>query len=155
MIAPQQPTDHRRHRLAANHNEAIVPDESEDFDIEGHRLAANDNETVVEGATPVDPEADEDDPTPGPRQALTRNHNETIVVDRPERRRHRLPTNHSETIVPDDDDQDTEGHRLATNDNETLIDGDAPADPEANEEDPTPGPRRSLTRNHTEILVHG
>jgi hypothetical protein len=101
MTASQQPTDHRRHRLAANHNETIEPDGTDEFDTEGHRLAANDNETVV----------------------------------------------------PDDDEQDTEGHRLAANDNETVVEGAAPPDPEADDDAPTPGPRRSLTRNHSETLV--
>jgi hypothetical protein len=37
----------------------------------------------------------------GSRKRLASNHNETIVIDRPERSRKRLASNHNETIVVD------------------------------------------------------
>lgn len=93
-------------------------------------------------------------PTDHRRHRLATNHSETIVADRPDRRRHRLAANHNETIVPDGTDEfDTEGHRLAANDNETVVEVEEPADPEADDDAPTPGPRRSLTRNHSETIV--
>ena len=78
------------------------------------------------------------------RFRLATNDNETIVVDRADRRRFRIAANDNETIV---DDQDTEGHRLAANDNETIVEGGTTDDPDAvDDESPASLGARRLRR---------
>jgi hypothetical protein len=78
------------------------------------------------------------------RFRLATNDNETIVVDRADRRRFRLAANDNETIV---DDEDTEGHRLATNDNDTIVHGGTTDDSDAvDDESPVSLGARRLRR---------